>query len=208
MFIQKLILAGFYALQKWNNREQRNTESGDFLEISAHLLAVGSLAGSNRLQAEMGISLLHLLHTAVNKTSWKNKQKGRNRENQKQRDRESSHSKNFPRIYKKWWPNSTAGEIPLAAWFWATGLQANRVIIALAVTFFKGSRKVIFSKLWQENSRHTVIKAHNISAFPFFKPRNEHMTNFRIELNKFYIPPVRVPTAGQLIDFSLYHTKR
>lgn len=78
MFIQKLILAGFYALEKWNNREQRNTESGDFLEISAHLFAVRSLAGSNRLQAELGISLLHLLHTAVNKTSWKNKQKRRN----------------------------------------------------------------------------------------------------------------------------------
>lgn len=46
------------------------------------------------------------------------------------------------------WSDTLLREIPLAAWAWAMGLQASNVIRALAVNFFKGSWKGIFSKLW------------------------------------------------------------
>lgn len=57
-----------YSIQwgKKKHRQQKNAETGNFQLVSAHLLAVGSFAGSDRLQVELGVSSLHLLHTAVN----------------------------------------------------------------------------------------------------------------------------------------------
>lgn len=50
--------------------EKKNSKEMLRLEISSqslsHLFAVRSLAGSDGLQVELGVSLLHLLHTAVN----------------------------------------------------------------------------------------------------------------------------------------------
>lgn len=47
---------------------------------------------------------------------------------------------------------------PLAAWFWAVGLQVSSAIRALAVSFFKGSWRVLFSKLCQQRSETFVMR--------------------------------------------------
>lgn len=39
------------------------------MEISADLFPMKSLVGASRLQVKLGVALLQLLHTAVNKTS-------------------------------------------------------------------------------------------------------------------------------------------
>lgn len=54
----------FHSMGKTQPR--KNDEIGNFQPVSAHLFAARSLAGSDRLQVELGIGLLHLLHTAVN----------------------------------------------------------------------------------------------------------------------------------------------
>lgn len=62
-----------YSVEKNTEKWQRNAKTGNFQPVSAHLFAVRSLAGSDRLQVKLGVSLLQLLYTAVNQTSW-NKQ--------------------------------------------------------------------------------------------------------------------------------------
>lgn len=47
--------------------------TGNFHQISADLFPMKSLVRASRLQVELGVALLQLLHAAVNKTGWETK---------------------------------------------------------------------------------------------------------------------------------------
>lgn len=47
--------------------------TGKSHQISADLFPMKSLVGASRLQVELGVALLQLLHAAVNKTGWETK---------------------------------------------------------------------------------------------------------------------------------------
>lgn len=69
IFIQKVVRVELSLLfYPEGGKNTGSTGTGNFQPASAHLFAVRGLAGSDRLQVEMGMSLLHLLHTAINQT--------------------------------------------------------------------------------------------------------------------------------------------
>lgn len=100
---------------------------------TSDLFAMKSFVGSDWLQIELGVALLQLLHAVLNKTGWENIKKL---------------GKYLICLLD---PLKTfLGEVPLAAWVWAPGLQASNVIRALDANLFIESWKVT-SKLWCED---------------------------------------------------------
>lgn len=62
-------------MEKIRERATGESMTGNFHLISADLFPMKSLVGASRLQVELGVALLQLLHAAVNKTGWETKKK-------------------------------------------------------------------------------------------------------------------------------------
>lgn len=111
---------------------------------TSDLFAMKSFVESDWLQIELGVALLQLLHAVLNKTGWENKNKL---------------GKYLICLLD---PLKTLlGEVPLAAWVWAPGLQASNVIRALDANLFIESWKVTVSKLWCEDKTVFMLISEN-----------------------------------------------